>query len=711
MLPTAVRKLLTRGILLAAAACLGAGPAPAQRPEPVRTQIGEHLVLEDIPPIPKRIYDEMMPFLNVRSASFADWIPGTDNLLIATRFGEVTQLHVVEQPMGARRQVTFYHDPVYSGRFGRGDDPARFLFTMDESGTEKTQILLHDLRNGQPTALTDGESVNRSPVWSNASARFAFSTTMRNGTDWDVHVKDASHPSSPSLAVLEGSGLWYPLDWSPDDKRLLVKHYISVNESALYVADMGTTATLRRINGDAPERVSHAHARFARVGDGVFFTSDRGSEFQRLYYHDLQHGVSKPLVEDLPWDVSSFALSDDGRLLAFTINENGISRLYLLNTRTLAREQVDVPAGIIGSMGFHPDSERLALTISSATSPGDVHVYHVSDKRLVRWTQSEVGGLPEETFAQAETVSFRTFDKLPDGSNRRIPAFVYRPSGEGPFPVVIDIHGGPESQERPYFDSFRQYLVTRLGVAVIAPNVRGSAGYGKTYLTLDDREKREDAVRDIGGLLDWIATQPEFDESRVAVIGASYGGYMVLASMAHYADRLACGINAVGISNFVTFLESTSDYRREQRRQEYGDERDPEMRALLQSISPTEMSDRITKPLFVVQGANDPRVPRGEAEQIVRAVRENGAEVWYLLALNEGHGLARKENRDVFRAAASMFLAKHLLPVRERPAPEPAPEETPEPTPEPTPNPTPEPATEPAPVVTEAESHNEATTP
>jgi dipeptidyl aminopeptidase/acylaminoacyl peptidase len=279
-----------------------------------------------------------------------------------------------------------------------------------------------------------------------------------------------------------------------------------------------------------------------------------------------------------------------------------------------------------------------------------VFVYDFGKRTLSRWTESEVGGLDTARFPLPELVSFASFDGL------EVPAWVYRPAGAGPHPVIVNIHGGPEAQSQPVFNSLFSYWTNELGAAVVSPNVRGSSGYGKTYLQLDNGKLREDSVKDIGALLDWIAAQPDLDQERVIVYGGSYGGYMVLASLVHYDDRLLGGVSVVGISNFVTFLENTESYRRDLRRVEYGDERDPEMRAFLEAISPLNNAEQITSPLFVAQGFNDPRVPYTESEQIVREVRGNGVEVWYLLAMDEGHGFAKKPNRDYFQAATSMFF-------------------------------------------------------
>ena len=355
-------------------------------------------------------------------------------------------------------------------------------------------------------------------------------------------------------------------------------------------------------------------------------------------------------------------LSPDGQTLAFLLNDNGVSRLYLLNTASGEYEPVDcLPEGIIGDLRWDAEGRRLALTLNASDAPADVFVLRTADCHLTRWTCSEVGGLDSSDFIKPTLFHYPTFD-LVEGQPREIPAYYYRPNkGQGPFPALIYIHGGPESQFRPGFSPTFQYYLNELGMAVLAPNVRGSTGYGKNFLKLDNGYQREDSVKDIGKLLDWIEQQPELDSSRVAVIGGSYGGYMVLASMAHFNDRLCCGIDIVGISNFVTFLENTKSYRRNLRRVEYGDERDPSMRQHLERISPTTNAHKISKPMLIVQGQNDPRVPASEAEQMLEAIRENGGAAWYLLAKDEGPGFRKNSNREFYDRAVILFLQRYLL--------------------------------------------------
>ncbi|HEY8966753.1 MAG TPA: alpha/beta fold hydrolase, partial [Candidatus Methylacidiphilales bacterium] len=314
-------------------------------------------------------------------------------------------------------------------------------------------------------------------------------------------------------------------------------------------------------------------------------------------------------------------------------------------------------------LSFSPDGTKLGLTLNSPQNPADVFVLTLADKTLQRWTSSEVGGLDASTFPVPTLISYDTFDAGADGKPRQIPAFYYKPAkadAKSPAPVVIYIHGGPEGQFAPSFSPGIPFYVNELGIAFVAPNVRGSSGYGKSWLDLDNGEKREDSVKDIGALLDWIAKQPELDAKRVAVWGGSYGGYMVLASLIHYPDQIRCGVEEVGITHFVTFLKNTEDYRRDLRRVEYGDERDPHMAQVLEEISPLTHAEKLVRPLFIVAGANDPRVPASEAEQLLAALKKNKQAPWYLLAKDEGHGFAKKANRDFLGAARVLFFQEFL---------------------------------------------------
>lgn len=614
--------------------------------------------MENMPIISPELIARASQFNNIRSAGALSWSPAGDSILISTRFGETAQLHLVDQPLGTRRQLTFYSEPISGASFS----PVRnqILFGRDTGGDENFQGYLLDLSSGRTTLVTPPDTRNQSLLFSNDGSQFAYMSNRDDLSRFDVWVAPTDSPQSARMLV-QGTGFyWRPEAWSADDSKLLVVQGISAANSRPYVVDVAT-GEMTRVGPD-DERTAYVGGEFSADGNGLYIGSDLGSEFAQLRHVDLATGRMTTITEDIPWGLESMDISSDGSMLAFSMNEDGISRLYLLDTRTNQYEQVQsIPVGIIPSFHFAPNDNRLAVTLTTATSPADVYVLEPSGQQLVRWTQSEIGGLSEDMFVESELIHYPTFDTV-NGSPRQIPAFVYKPkNASGRLPVVISIHGGPEGQVRPGFNSRLQQTVNELGVIYITPNVRGSLGYGKTYLDLDNVFRREDSVQDIGALLDWIETQDDMDSEKVGVIGGSYGGYMVLASMTHFNDRIAAAVELYGISNFVTFLQNTADYRRDHRRQEYGDERLPEVNQFLSRTAPMNNVNRITKPLFVLQGANDPRVPQSESEQIVDEVQANGGDVWYLLFDDEGHGFRKKVNSDYTGAAVSTFFREHLL--------------------------------------------------
>lgn len=631
----------------------------------VREEVGNR-ISENIPPIPAELIEQLNRYQNTRGASVAGWT-GDGCLLVGTRFAETSQVHRVCAPMGMREQLTFYPEPVA----GTTPAPAKsgrqgFVFAKDVGGDEFSQLHWYDLATREATLLTDGKrSQNRGPLFSPDGRLLAYSSTARNGTDTDVWVRDMA--TGQARALVTAGGAWGAQDFSPDGRRLLVTRYVSINEAYPGEVDLATgELTLFPVDGG---KAAFGGFEYAPDGASVYFVSDepvagRPSEFRTLRYHAPDDGTIRELSGDIPWDVQGFTVADDGRHLAYITNEDGISRLRVLSLP--GHEEValpELPVGVIGGASFSPDGKRLALTLNSATSPSDAYVIDLAARSLTWWTRSEVGGLDPEKFVAPTLIRYPTFDQ-DGGQPRSIPAFYYRPADVPAgrrLPVVINIHGGPESQARPTFNSTAQFLTNELGVAVLVPNVRGSSGYGKTWLTLDNAARREDSVRDIGALLDWVAAQPELDADRLGVYGGSYGGYMVLASMATYPERIRAGVDIVGISHFGTFLQNTEDYRRDLRRAEYGDEREPAIAELFDRISPLNNAHRITAPLFVAQGRNDPRVPWTEAEQIVKAVRGNGQPVWYLLFNDEGHGFRKKTNSDHFTAATMLFWQAHLL--------------------------------------------------
>ncbi len=637
-------------------------------------------VTENVPEIPAELVERLARYQNTRGATVNGWT-AEGCLLVSTRFAETAQVHRVCEPMGMREQLTFYPEPV-AGVVPAPKDAWRkgFVFGKDKGGDEFSQLYWFDDETRSITLLTDGKrSQNGGTVLNHDGSLMAYSSTARNGTDRDIWIRDTKTGSARLL--LQEGGNWGASDFSPDGKTLLVGKYVSANESYPGEVDVASgKVTMFPVDGGkaAFSGFAYAPGGKGRPHNGVYFVSDepvagKPSEFQTLRYHDADAGSAPKQLSTLPWDVDSFEVSDDGRHLAYVTNADGINTLTVLALPSQRPVKLpSLPVGLIGGLSFSPDGKQLAVSVNSATSPSDAYVIDLASAKLERWTRSEVGGLDATKFVTPTLVRFPTFD-APGGDQlsaqrRTIPAFYYapaKPANGGKVPVVISIHGGPEAQAQPGFNPTIQFMTNELGVAVLVPNVRGSSGYGKTYLQLDNAEKREDSVKDIGALLDWIAQQPELDATRVGVTGGSYGGYMVLASLMHYSDRIKAGIDVVGISDFATFLTNTESYRRDLRRAEYGDERKPEMKAVFDRISPLKNASKIKAPLFVAQGRNDPRVPYTEAEQIVKAVRANGEPVWFLMFDDEGHGFRKKANSDLFGAASILFWQQHLLPKAE----------------------------------------------
>lgn len=626
-----------------------------------RTLNNGNLVLQDIPEIPQSIVDDLNRYQNVRSASLYGWTQDGNSVLIATRFGDVSQIHRVDRAGGARQQLTFFKEPI--GQVAVQPKGRHLAFTMDAGGSEYSQIFLLDLRSGESRMLTDGSSRNGAIVWSDDGKKLAYYSTKRNGTSNDVWVAEISDNGQVehAMAIESQDGSWWgPSSFDASGNKLLAQQYISSTRSKVHVKDLKSGQQTTIAGAGQVESRNYGQT-FSADGKGVYLMTDRYSDFTQLVYHDLASGNETIITKDIAWDVSDLTFNDDKSEGVFVANEDGMSKLYRFNPKTKRYYAVkDFPIGVIGRLKFSPKGEQLAISLNTPKTPTDVFVLNLNNNRLKRWTYSEIGGLDADKFIEPKLIHYPTFDSI-EQKPRKIPAFVYKPNTKGPHPVIISIHGGPEGQARPTFSSTYQLWLAKVGAAVVVPNVRGSSGYGKQYVALDNGFKREDSVKDIGALLDWIKAQPDLDADRVAVFGGSYGGYMVLASAMHYSDRLKAAVDIVGISNFVTFLTNTKSYRRDLRRVEYGDERDPEMRAHLEKISPSNHVEKIKVPIFVVQGENDPRVPVSEAVQIVNKLRQAGQKVWYMNALNEGHGYRKKENRDIYQQATVLFFKQHLL--------------------------------------------------
>ena len=647
------RPALIRFLVVAALSSVAFFPAAAQ--DEAAYQPAASLVSEHIPAIPLSIVEKAEPYTESRSAALLAWTPGSRSILISTRFGSTAQLHRVLQPMGARTQLTFFPDRVAEAIYPPHDS-SWILLVKDIGGGEFYQFYRFEPESGVVTLMTDGRSRNLNPVFSPDGKRLAFASTRRDGNNVDLWVEDPRDPSSAKmLAQFAGGGLNVE-DWSPDGKTIVAVDRRSINDSTIYLID-AVTGDKRAITPTG-EQVSWDQPRFSFGRPGLFVLTDKDSDFHRLCTLSLEGKLGDCLGGRIPWDVEEFSLSRDGKLAAFITNEDGIGKLHIVSLAGGKELGVpSLPVGVLTGLHFRPEGHEFAFTLSAPAEPGDVFSVNADTGKADRWTASETGGVSLKTMQPVRLIHWQAADGL------TIPGFLYpaNPRFTGKRPVMIGIHGGPEGQSRPAFRGATAYFTEELGITVIEPNVRGSTGYGRKYTLLDNGLKRQDSVHDIGALLDWIAQQPDLDKDRVVVTGGSYGGFMTLSVATQYDARLRCTVEIVGISNLRTFLEHTSGYRRDLRRVEYGDERDPAIRDFMEKTAPMNMTANVTKPMFMIVGYNDPRVPYTESVQFKQKLEAQNTPVWFLMAKDEGHGYAKKPNRDFQFFATIAFLQANLL--------------------------------------------------
>jgi dipeptidyl aminopeptidase/acylaminoacyl peptidase len=617
---------------------------------------GENLLVQGVPAIPSTIAEQANRYTEFRGASVFSWHPQRREILIGTRFADTVQIHEVKMPGGARTQLTFFPDRI-SGATYHPHVGDYFVFSKDIGGGEWFQLYRYETASRDVVLLTDGKSRNLGTVWSNRGDRIAYSSTRRNRADLDFYVMNPADKATDHLLVENQGGGWQITDWAPDDNTLLAVEEISVNESYLWLVDVAK-AQKNLLTPKAGEKVAYSPIGFSADGKGIYVSSDRDNEFQRIAYIEIATRKPKYLTNDR-WDVESAQLSHNRKLLAYSVNEDGLSKLRVLELGTEQQRKLPkIPAGIISGLVWHENDRELGFSLNSARSPLDAYSVDVNSGKLERWTTSETGGLNAETFAEPQLVKWKSFD------GREISGWLYLPPKgkfQGRRPIIVNIHGGPEGEARPIYQGRNNYFLNEMGVAILFPNIRGSTGYGKTYVALDNGFKREDSYKDIEALLGWIKQQPNLDGERIMITGGSYGGHMTLAVATRYNDLITCSVDVVGMSSLVTFLEHTEPYRRDLRRVEYGDERDPKMREFLEKIAPMNHVKELKKPIFIVAGANDPRVPKSEADQMVAALEQQGTPVWYLAANDEGHGFAKKKNADFQFYATIEFAEKYLL--------------------------------------------------
>lgn len=617
----------------------------------------ENLITENIAEIPKELANQVKKYAESRGASVAEIHPTKNEIIISTRFGSTPQFHRVSQPMGARTQITFFDEPVSGASY----EPVKgeyLIYSKDVGGNEFGQLYKLDLKTLQSTLLTDGgRSQNGGATWRKDGKGFYYSSTKRNGGDRDIYYMDPNNPKSNKLILQVKGGGWGISDISTDGKKLLISEYVSANESHIWILETAT-GKLSEVTDRKSTGIIQSSASFSDKNDEIWLVTDKDNEFERLATLNLNTKKVNYYTTKIPWNVENYNLSEDKKSMVFITNEAGLNKLYLMNVLDKTYSAVkNIPIGLIGSASFTKDNQSIFFTQSTAQSASDVYKLILKTGVIQRWTESELGEMQTSDMSVPKFIEWKSFDNL------KISGFYYPAAAKftGKRPVLINIHGGPEGQSMASFLGSNNYYTNEMGVAIIFPNVRGSSGFGKTFIAKDNGFLREDSVKDIGALLDYIAQQPELDKDKIMIMGGSYGGYMTLATAYHYADKIKCSVDIVGISNFNTFLKNTEEYRRDLRRVEYGDERIPEMAAFFEKMAPLNNIDKIKKPMFIIQGTNDPRVPVTEAVQMRDKLKANGNVVWYLEAKDEGHGFRKKANVDFQRLAVIRYMQEYLL--------------------------------------------------
>ncbi len=653
---------------VAGAAVLGVFASALGAAEIMRRVEGA-LKLEDVPAVLPSDAAILRPYLEARVGTVFGWLPHGDGPLIGTRFADSQQLHAVRTPMGARTQLTFAAEPILTAITNHNTAAPAMIYARDSGGDEQFQLYFHNLLINESALLTEGAATrNEKPAYAPDGFQFAYTRTDASGK-YQIRMGDTRKPGETKTVFTApdpARGTWYVMDISRNADKLLLQNYASILDSNLIELNLKTG---KRLALGAAKGIAASAARYAPDGQSVFYLSDAGHDYLQLWRYDFASKAHGQISPYLSGDVEEFSLNADASQVALNVNVEGSSEVQVYQLRDLTKPnhlsvasepiaRASAKPGVITGVQFHPKENRVLMSLSGAQNPGNAFELDSASGKVTAWTEHELGGMSAGSLIVPERIQFIGGTGI---TRYNIQAFAYRPHRVGKHPVLVLIHGGPESQARPGFDAWIQYLVRELHVTVITPNLRGSTGYGRVFTAMDDGVKRDDALTDLGALLDWIATQPEFDAKKIALMGGSYGGFITLAGLTRYSDRLACGVDIVGISDLTTFLQNTANYRRDLRRAEYGDERVPAVQKFFQHISPLKNAEKIQVPLMVIQGANDPRVPASEAIQIIAAVRANAQPVWSMTANDEGHGFKKKVNLDRMRLAVAAFLRQHLL--------------------------------------------------
>ena len=594
------------------------------------------LTAEGIPPIPQSIADGLARYAQFRQAQLAAWNPAKRQLVITTAFGSTTQLYSVDGPGRDRHQLTWFEPRGVSGNVNPSFDPAdpnALIFQFDPDGAELRSLYRYDMATGA-ILLVSSSKTRYAHVWARTGKWLAFDSAERNGKDRDLYVMQPTDPAT-RRRLIEAEGSWNPQDWTPDGTTVIVDEMFSNAETYLWRVDV-KTGERKAITPRDGEKAAWYNAKLSADGRKLYAMSDRQGGEWRIWRCDLANCVWSAVTPDgvrVDNGGQPYALSSDGTLIAAVIDRGSATELQLIDTTTLKSKVVALPMqGIVSQLRWRPGSRELGFTLASVKTPGDVYSLDASLGTVSRWTNSEAT-FNTDALPAPEVVEWKSFDGTP------ISAVLYRPPAQftGPRPVLVNIHGGPDDNWRARWQGRSNYLLNELGMALLLPNVRGSGGFGRKFEQMDNGVNREGAIKDIGAGLDWIATRPDLDKTRVVLTGGSYGGWLALEAGIYYNDRIRGIIEGAGQTDLVTFLEQTDAARQENRRQEYGDERDPQTRDFLKSISPVTRAKDLKKPTFILHPAKDARVPVSQARELLDALKKNNATVWYAEFADSNH--------------------------------------------------------------------------
>ena len=623
-------------------------------------------------------------YLSIKSASGPTFSPDARQIAYLTNVTGTSQVWLIDLPNGKPRQLTNYEDNVSFVRWL--PDGGGLIFGKARGGDENTQFFWMKTDGSGVRELTKDPKVRHNfGAISDDGKTIYYASNKRNRNYFDIYRMNIAsgdeelilqHDGSNSVAAVNSDGTKVIVSRAGTELSL---------DNDLYLVDTKT----KRATHLTPHTGSaqFGNAEFLQDGSSIVFTTNDGREFENIAVMRKKNVAlddwstanrEVTFIDNTNWDTDVIAMTPDPSVMAYTINREGFSELYLRKVETRGKpafskismqtEAIALsPQGIVGGLTFSKDQRKLVFSFVSPRHNSDVWLYDLNTRKLTQLTNSDRSGIPQESFVTPTLIKYKAFD------GRDIPAWYYRPrrfgdraviesSSNGSVvthvgPVIVSVHGGPEGQSRPGFNALFQYYLSR-GYAILDPNVRGSTGYGKTYTHLDDVRNREDSVKDLAAAHEWLVKDGGADPKRIAVMGGSYGGYMTMAAITLNPDLWAAAVNTVGIVNWETFLKNTSGYRRRQREVEYGRlDRDIDF---LRSISPVAKVDRIKTPLFVIHGKNDPRVPYTEAEQIVKAIRDRGGIVEYKLFDDEGHGISKLKNRLELYPLVADFLDKYM---------------------------------------------------